>query len=120
MLNRTKLVSWTTRLALALAGVTLLACAMTLARGERLTRVQGRVVTPMGYRYEFCFVKPGTPKVFLLADSGVQELSMVSHDWAMLTARLGNEGWEMVGPGPMETGKPDLVLWFKRGRLESP
>lgn len=120
MLNRTRPVSWPARLAFAVAGVSVLACAVTLARGDRLTKIQGRIVSPVLHRYEFCFVKPGTPKVFLLADSGVQELSMAGHDWTLLTARLGNEGWDLVGPGPIETGKPELVLWFKRGRLENP
>lgn len=85
----------------------------------RLTPDAPKVMTPIAYRYEFCFVRPGTAKAYLLTDTGIQERTSPSTtDWATVTATLGNEGWDLVGPGPIDSGKGEQVLWFKRGRRE--
>jgi hypothetical protein len=85
---------------------------------QRATPEHFKIFTPTAYRYEFCFVRPGTPVVYLFGDGGIRELKVPGTDWNRLVARIGNEGWDLVGQGPDEAGKP--VLYFKRGRQEKP
>lgn len=114
-----------TGLAIAVAGVALSAAASigvvaasaSLEQKQRLSSEAPKVVTPMAYRYEYCYVEPTTGKLFFVADAGLVERQLPS-TWAAAVAQLGNEGWELVGAGPNQSGTPGTALWFKRGRKE--